>query len=349
MKYIEEKKADLSKEISRINKNIENNYRINTILDKSIDKEENKSKKLCWKLFKDYSHHFIQNIDRVWEIINSLLHNSQNDLIIINNAPNFLKPGDYLEGIIFGVFEFKAKVIKLRNFSEKRIIELIFYTKNRADFKLKIILYKVTEDNSTILYLKIKYVPSNKENIIFKIQEKFSEVNLNKNIENILKKESIYLTQYESGIILGTLEEIWDILTDSDKLVLIAPNNDCFVPININKAKIGEICLITITIKNIDGYLEIKLDSKENKPNWNEWSFSYSIIGGEPFRIAKQTVFVQLIKINKYETQLSVFTKIYQKITMQMLKNLSEKKKYVILSLKDYFENFSTPQNLIND
>ena len=115
------------------------------------------------------------------------------------------------------------------------------------------------------------------------------------------------------------------------------------------KTKIGEICLIDIRIKNIDGYIEIKLNSKENQHNWNEWSFSYSIIGGEPFNIAKQTVFVQLTKINKYETQLSVYTKIYQKITMQMLKNLSEKKKYVILSIKDYFENFSTPQNLIID
>lgn len=89
------------------------------------------------------------------------------------------------------------------------------------------------------------------------------------------------------------------------------------------------------------------MDSKENKPNWNEWSFSYSIIGGEPFKIVKQTVLVQLIKINKYETQLSIYTKIYGKITKEMLKNLSDKKKYVISSLKDYFENFSTPMNSI--
>ena len=340
MKCVEEKKVDISKEISRINKIIENNFSIDSILDQSQNKEENISKKFDWKLLKDYSYHFIQNINRIWEIINSLMNNSQNDLIIINSESNFLKPGDNLKGKILNIFEFKAKVIKLQNFSEKRIIELIFYIGNRADFKLKIILYKVTEDNSTILYLKIKYIPSNKENIIFKIQEKYTEFDFVKNIETIIKKESIYLTQYESGIILGTVEEIWDILTDNSKLVLIAPNNDCFVPININKEKKGEICLINLRIKNIDGYLEIKLDSKENQPNWNEWSFSYSIIGGEPFKIAKQTVFVQLIKINKYETQLSVFTKIYQKITMQMLKNLSEKKKYVILSIKDYFENF---------
>ena len=337
MKYIEEKKVDISKEISPINKIIESNFQI---VDKLPNKEENISTKFDWKLLNDYSYHFIQNIERIWKIINSLMNSSQDDLIIINNISNFLKPGDNLEGKILNIFEFKAKIIKLKIFSEKKIIELMFFTGNREDFKLKIILYKVTEDNSTILYLKIKYIPSNKETILFKIQEKYTGLDFIKNIEKIIKKESIYLTQYESGIILGTIEEIWDILTDNSKLVLIAPNNDCFVPININKAKKGEIYLINLKIKNIEGYLEIKLDSKENQSNWNEWSFSYSIIGGEPFRIAKQTVLVQLIKINKYETQLSVFTKIYQKITMQMLKNLSEKKKYVILSIKDYFENF---------
>ena len=349
MKYTEEKEADIPKEISRKNKIIEKNFKIGPILDKATNEEKNIIKKLDWKLLKDYSYHYEQNIDRIWEIINSLMNNSQSDLIIINNVPDFLKPGNNLEGKILKIFEFKAKVIKLKKFSEKKILELMFYIKNREDFKIKIILYKVTEDNSTILYLKIKYDSSKKENIIFKIQEKYSGITFFKNIEQIIKKESIYLSQYESGIILGTLEEIWDILTDNTKLVLVAPNNDCFVPININIAKIGEICLINLRIKNIDGYLEIKLDSKENKPNWNEWSFSYSIIGGEPFRIAKQTVFVQLIKINKDETQLNVLTIIYQKITKQMLKNLSEKKKYVIFSIKDYFENFSTPKNLLND
>ena len=32
-----------------------------------------------------------------------------------------------------------------------------------------------------------------------------------------------------------------------------------------------------------------------------------------------------------------------------MLKQLSEKKKFVIASLKDYFENFSTPQNNVDN
>ena len=74
-------------------------------------------------------------------------------------------------------------------------------------------------------------------------------------IEKMLEKKSISLYQYESGIIPGSMEEIWDILTDSSKLTSIAPNNSCFVPIDINKVKVGDISKISMTIKSIEGYM----------------------------------------------------------------------------------------------
>lgn len=80
-----------------------------------------------------------------------------------------------------------------------------------------------------------------------------------------LKKESVRFYQYESGIILGNMEEIWDILTDNTKLVSIAPNNSCFVPININNVKAGDISKVPMSVRNIDGFLEIKLDLKKIK------------------------------------------------------------------------------------
>ena len=335
---------DQSKEINKIN---ENNLILSPIINDNLTKSDNLSKKSDWKLLKDYSYHFIYNIDELWEIIKSLMNNSKNELITIKKTSIILRIGNIYEGKILDIFEFKAKINKLKLFSEKKLIEWIFNIDNREDFKIKIILYKVTEDNSTIIFLKTKFIYLYGDNAIFKIKRKIDGNIFFKNIEKIIKNKCIYLSQYESGILLGNLEEIWDIITDNSKLVLIAPNNKCFVPFNINKVKIGGISLINLRINNVDGYLEIQLDSKENKPNWNEWSFSYSIIGGEPFKIVKQTVLVQLIKINKYETQLSIYTKIYGKITKEMLKNLSDKKKYVISSLKDYFENFSTPMNSI--
>ena len=159
----------------------------------------------------------------------------------------------------------------------------------------------------------------------------------------MLEKQPIDLYQYESGIIPGKMEDIWEILTDHSKLVTIAPNNKCFVPININNIKVGEIVNVSMNIKGIEGCLEIKLDLKEEKRGWNKWIFGYSILGGQPFKVLKQSVYVQLTKINKTEAQLSVFTKIYDAISNDIFKQLSHKKKYVIYSLKDYFENFYSP------
>ena len=56
-----------------------------------------------------------------------------------------------------------------------------------------------------------------------------------------------------------------------------------------------------------------------------------------------------MTKINKEETQLSVFTKIHDPVNNEMFKHLSQKKKYVIHSLKDYFENFYCPDDEKND
>lgn len=340
------KEEEEAKEIEEINKIIENNLKLETAINKNLNEiDNNLIKKYNWKILEDHTYHYNQNIETVWEIIKSLKKNSQFNIIRINNCSDFCTIGAIYEGKIFDIYKFKAKIIKLKIFSEIKKIELFFYVEYGENFRLKINLHKVTEDNSTVIQVKSKYIPSIGENFIYKLKEQSFGLELIKDIEAKIKKDSIYLSQYESGILCGTMEEIWDILTDNSKLVLIAPNNECFIPININKVKAGEICNIPMKTKNIEGYLEVKLDLKENKENWNDWLFSYSILGGEPFKIIKQTVLVHLIKINQYETQLSVFTKIYDKINMKMFKCLEQKKKYVISSLKDYFENFSSPKN----
>ena len=343
-----------AKEIDQINKIIENNLKLEMAINEKLEETKESIKKHDWKVFGDFTHHFRQNIERVWDVIKSmdyvfLLNNSQNYPIIFKKGSNIYNQGNIFEGKLFNEYEFKAKVIKEKVFSDIINIEWLFYLGNGEGFRLKMTLYKVTEDNSTVIYTKTKYIPSSGESFILKIKEKFNEKDFVKTIEKLLKKEKVFFCQYESGLILGDLKEIWDILTDPTKLALVAPNNNCFVPININNVKVGDISKIGMSIKSIDGFLEIKLDLKEQKEGWNKWVFGYSILGGGPFKVVKQAVMVQLTRINKYETQLSVFTKILETINMKMLKQLSEKKKYVIASLKDYFENFSTPQNNVDN
>jgi len=349
MKFQEEDEE--SKEIDLINKTIENNLKLEITINKYLEDTDKFIKNYQWKLLGDHTHHFNQDIEIIWKVIKSLDSTSiinKNYPIIIKKGSDIWNLGNIFEGKLFDIYEYNAKVIKQKIYSELKKIEWIIFLGNGENLRLKINLYKVTEDNSTVLHMITKYIPSFGDNLIFKIQEKFKEIDNLKRIEKMLDKESFTLYQHESGIIPGDMKEIWDFLTDSSKLVLIAPNNECFAPININNVKAGDIVNIPMNIKDIEGYLHIQIDFKEKEEGLNKWAFGYSILGGGPFKIVKQTIIVQITKINKYETQLSIFTKIYDSIQMKMFQRLSQKKKYVISSLKDYFENFSTPQDDIN-
>ena len=349
MNYIEEDEDEGSKEIDKLNRFIENNLKLEITINKNIEEAENFIKNNKWEIIEDRTYHLKQNIERIWEIIKSIdslfiFNKSEHFPFIFKKDSKIRNLGNIFEGKLFDIYEFIAKVIKQKIFSELKKIEWIVFLENGENFRFKYNLYKVTEDNSTVLNLIIKHIPNSEETIIPQIKEKFNKIDYIQRIEEIIKKESVYLYQYESGIIPTNMEEIWKVLTDYSKLVLIAPNNKCFAPININNAKIGEQLNVPMKIKNIDGYLEIKLDLKEKKSGWNKWCFAYSILGGEPFKTVKQSILVQLTKINRKETQLCMFTKIYEKIPLEMCKSLSRQKKYVISSIKDYFENFSLNQ-----
>ena len=346
----EDEDEEVTKEIEELNLDIEKKLKLEITMNKNLEEAENFKKENQWKLLGDRTYYFKQNIERIWDSIKTLdflfnINNSEHCPFIIKKGSNVWNIGNIFEGKLFDIYETNSKVIKQKLNLEFKKTEWMFFLGNGEIFTLKLNLYKVTEDNSTILNMITKYIPSNGENIINKIKEKINNINFAKHIEEILKKDPVYLYQYESGIIQGNMEEIWDILVDYSKLALIAPNNRCFAPININNIKIGDNTNIPLKMKNIEGYLEIKLDLKEKKVGYNDWAFGYSILGGEPFKTAKQTFFVKLTRINKQETQLCIFTKIYDKIHMEMCKYLSEQKKYVISSIKDYFENFSSRNN----
>ena len=347
MKYQEE--DDESKELDELNKDIENNIKFEKNIINILNNAENSLKKANFKKLVDTTYHFKKNIERVWNIIKNfemllILNNSNHYPCIMKRGVNTYNLGSIFEGKLFALYDFYAKVIKEKQFPVRKKLETVFYLKNGEIFKLKLILYRVTPDDSCVLNWISKNIPEYGEDIMLQIKQKFKGKELFQKIENILE-QPIDLYQYESGIIHGKMEEIWSILKDNSKLVTIAPNNKCFVPINIDNVKVGEIVNVAMNIKGIEGALEIKLDLKEEKKGWNKWIFAYSILGGGPFKVLKQSVFVQLTKINKEEAQLSVFTKIHEPVNNEMFKYLSEKKKYVIHSLKDYFENFYCPND----
>lgn len=82
-------------------------------------------------------------------------------------------------------------------------------------------LLKVTDDNSTVVVKQIKRekdFPKDISNMIIQMNNN----KLYEKIDNILETEPINLLKYESGIINGKMEDIWNILTDFNQLRIIS-------------------------------------------------------------------------------------------------------------------------------
>ena len=139
------------------------------------------------------------------------------------------------------------------------------------------------------------------------------------------------------------MEDIYNVLTDSNKLSAIAPNNHIMPNFSIKDLKLNEKKKVTIIKEDEIGTFDVTLKCKEINPGWNKWIIEIEISGGEPKKIPRHTSLIQLTKINNYECQLIMLTKYHEPISCQDFDDYTLKKKYLIMSLKDYFDNFYSP------
>ena len=305
--------------------------------------------KLTWKYSSQKSYHFIQDIERVWLIVKnfdllSLINNMGHYPCISTKGRDTWKVGNEFKGNLFGIFPFIARVEKISNLPEIKKVKWLFNINNKDYIIIKFELFKVTEDNSCVLFSKTKI--DNNE-IYKKVIEKYKENQLNsifKKIDQLLEKEPINLLQFESGIINAKMIDIWNIVTDFNKLTIIAPNNYILPHVNIGDIKQGEKVPTSIWgINNEIFEIEVSLLQKEERPGWNKWSFILLISSGNPKKIPKHTIVFQLTKINNYECQLALMSKYHQSLDTNKFQDISKQKKYLLLSLKDYFDNFYSP------
>ena len=169
------------------------------------------------------------------------------------------------------------------------------------------------------------------------------EKQLFEKIDKILETEPINLLKYESAIINGKMEDIWNIITDYNKLTAIAPNNKYFPNISIKDMKIEEKKEISFFHINEIIKVDITLKCREEKPGWNKWLIVYEVSGGNPIKMPKHIILFQLTKISNSVCQLTLFTKFYEPIDTKEFKEIVKRQKYLLISIKDYFDNFYTP------
>jgi hypothetical protein len=347
----QENKINLNGNINRININEEEFNFINDLSNEPKIEDyqfENPQRELKWQWTHQNSYHFKQDIERVWLIarnfdLMALINNKGNYPCISDKGQDTWKVGNEFKGNLFGFLPFKARVEKSINLPEMKKIKWLFNIKRKDYLVIKIELFKVTEDNTCVLLVTMKLENIQFLKIVEKVHKNESPNILFKNVEELLENEPINLFQYESATINAKMEDIWNIVTDYNNLCAIAPNNNCFPNINIGNMSKGETKTITFFCNNKSEEIDITLQHKDERKGWNKWIYVITISSGIPKKKPKQTIVIQLTKINKAECQLSFTSKFHDSVETKKFNENSERIKYLLLSLKDYFDNFYSP------
>ena len=284
-----------------------------------------------------FSHNFKYSLERVWIFLNNIsiisLISEDSNYHPIFEIGNEFKLGSKFIGILFGKFPYKGTVNKIKEFPGYKKIKWILNFENGGLLHIKIELFKVTEDNTTILVVTFK------NNML--INEKVKIMNEKKDIyfesiKKILHESAIDLIQYESGIISGSMEDIWEFMTNIKKLKMIAP----LINFDGNEDnKINKCCdILNYNLENNTKKISVKVIIINKNEKWNKWLYVLQILKNEHF--PSQKLIIELTKINQKDCQLIILNKLEEYADNDYIQKISEKKKYIINSIRDYLENY---------
>lgn len=297
----------------------------------------------------EYSYQINHSISRVWVIIrdapaSSLLTTEDHFPIIITKGKETWTVGTEFCGKMKEFGEYYGKCIKVKNFPQIKKLQWEMKTQTiPSPIIYESQLYKTEEDEeSTILLIKLKFYDEESYNNYLLLKDKYEKLNekfINK-INVTLTDSTLNLYQYEAGLIYSSMDKIWEFVTNLISLKKIAPliRMDCdnedetysTVPGTEKK----------ISIDNHKGYYITKTLKYDKRKSWNKWIFCYTISSGEP-KVPRQLIFITLSKINSNECQLSFFNEFKEPARSEFIKGLSNQKKYIIQSIKDYLENYN--------
>ena len=150
-------------------KNINLPFNQNKIIDNSskdnLEEDNNfiaPDHKIIWSNSSQNSYHYKPDIERVWLIIRnfdllSLIKNKGHGPCILTKGQITWEVGSEFKGNLLGDFSFTARVEENENLPEIKKIKWLVKLQNKSYIMIKIELFKVTEDNSCVLFWKIKF------------------------------------------------------------------------------------------------------------------------------------------------------------------------------------------------
>ena len=295
-----------------------------------------------WKYSLKYTYHFDKDIERVWILLKNFeiltfFSDLGNSSIINIKGKDTWKEGNEFKGFFSGNFPYIARVNMCLDLHEMKKIEWLL--KSNVYLIIKLELFKVTDDDSTVIIKELKFEDEKSKIQAEERNYKLIDNSLFDKLNKLLEKEPINLIKYESATIDGKMEDIWDIITDFNKITIVAPNNNYFPNINFRNMKVGEIKEASLFYNNEIKYYKVALKYKEEKPKWNKWKIVYDVYLKDS-QTCNNTVIFQLTKISANECQLVIINKFNELISNQEFKEFGDKQKYLLHSIKDYFENF---------
>ena len=327
--------------------NTQNLYNINNNIFQKNEFNE-PDHEINWKYSIQNTFNFKHDIETIWLIIKgfdllSTLSDQGNFPVIFTKGKNTWEVGNEFKGIILRKIPFVARVQSIINLPEIKKVEWLLNLHENQYMIILIELYKVTEDNSTVAIKKFLFENETFKQNTEKSNYKIIDNRLFETIDNLLQKEPINILKYESTIIRGKMEDIWSILTDPNKLTPIAPNNNYLPNINLRNMNKEEKKQTSIFYNDEIRNLDVVLKFKEENPGWQKWLIILEVSGETPVKTPKHTIALQLTKIGNEYCQLTLLTKYLEPVDNEEFNEISNKKKYLLNSLKDYFENFYSP------
>lgn len=243
---------------------------------------------------------------------------------------------------------FTGKCIAYKSFAQIKTLSwhIHLHSSSPADnsFYYEYTLYKVTEDDSSVLLITIK---ADNDNVLSELGMFFTKRNffsvVLERINVLMNQSSLNLFQFEGVVIDSDMESIWKFITHFDILKKIAPlipldgdSNTQIIPQSIG----GE---STIYYNNHKAFFQIKTIKYDKRDTWNKWVLLYNITNSNPL-LPKQEVFITINKICDDECHISWYHDFKEHVSYELINKFSFTKKYILKMLQDYLENYN-PMN----
>lgn len=293
----------------------------------------------------EISYLFKETINRVWCIMRNLSYICTIDPTLLSqlslkNGKDTWTKGNVIKANWVGVCPLEAVVTDVSNNGEVRKIEWEYELAIQVKFRKTLSFYSITDDDSTLVILKIEvlsidqsdYIPIISEVDYFSYKDLY--VSLLKKYDRFMQKTSYELFSYESCIINTDIQTLWDFVTN---LNLFAKVSHLFAD---NFEYRGDMYKIGTFIKgklDDDKTLFLRVTNVDNKSSFR-WKYSLSTFGTNPGAL-NQNVDMIFIRVGKQATQFSLYNTFKENLRKETIAMFGKEKKEAIVKLKNHFDD----------